>query len=554
MQDDYTYRVQKMEEEELLKLHKRSALSQIRDLQDAGTPGEEFLERQREIQDQKLKTSDQYVVNRIDKMSSMARRKYRDKEDSLANFIRVNRTHQQLEGTAGERINSRMRTLGLKTLSSSQIGKRKQKMEQKHGVFIGINNADFSYQKKKSTALINFMKEDYERVLKSSDGASRTYLTEVKKENEYFEELSDYATWMAHEREQGHRRAWTKDREFKDFHKLINSANSSEGMDQAGMQSEVRTDRQAMLEVYEKHIMEETQLQDFDYHSTEEFLVRYKENYPKLKALMAADKLFEDMERAGEKYKSPNKKEKVFRIKLETLKEIYEDYTAQKKILGSDCYVLFARKDFAGKSLKELELYRRRMLDAGFAGKTLTEYLDGLVALKSGTGFKMGSSAGSIYEEKKKQAVKAEYEETKREYTALVKGMGFKSADKAVDADPVHWMNKFREHIFRDAKIDGSKTFAGLYQESTTVFLAESILKEKDAEYDRLYKYWASKEKLDKLGDLFSPEVTSLCSKKEKEAFEQLKNMIDNARETMERDYAMIEQKYQDDVRNTFGK
>ena len=553
MQDDCVYRVQKMEEEELLSLHKHATLSQTAGLREAGVSGEEFLERQREIQNRKMNTSDQYVVNRIDMMSSKARRKYRDKEDSLAVFIRVNRTHQQLEETAGERINSRMRTLGLKTLSSSQIGKRKQKMEQKHRVFIGINNADFSYQKKKRTALIDFMKEDYERILKSSDGASRTYLTEVKKENEYFEELSDYATWMAYEREQGHRRAWTKDREFKDFHKLLNSANSSPDRDDAGAQREVRSDRQAMLEIYEKHIMDETDLSGFDYHSTEEFLSRYQENYPKLKALMAADRLLGDMEKAGEKYASPGNRDKVFRVKLETLKEIYEDYTARKKILGSDCYVLLAKKDIAGKSLKEVERYRRRMLDAGFAGKTMSEYLDGLMVLKSGTGFKMGSSAGSIYEEKKKQAVKAEYEETKREFTALVKGMGFKSADKAVDADPVNWMNRFRDHIFRGAQIDESKTFAGLYQESTTVFLAESILKEKDAEYDRLYQYWASKEKLDKLGDLFSPEVGSLCSKKEKEVFERLKNMIDNARETMSRDYAMIEQKYRNDVRQVFG-
>ena len=62
---------------------------------------------------------------------------------------------------------------------------------------------------------------------------------------------------------------------------------------------------------------------------------------------MAADRLLGDMEKAGEKYASPANREKVFRVKLETLKEIYEDYTARRKILGSDCYVLFAKKDLA---------------------------------------------------------------------------------------------------------------------------------------------------------------------------------------------------------------
>ena len=73
MQDDYVYREQKMEEEELLSLHKHATLSQTADLREAGVSGEEFLERQREIQNRKMNTSDQYVVNRIDRMSGYAR-------------------------------------------------------------------------------------------------------------------------------------------------------------------------------------------------------------------------------------------------------------------------------------------------------------------------------------------------------------------------------------------------------------------------------------------------------------------------------------------------
>ena len=564
-------------EESLLDLHKHTTLEEMEKLRQDG-----IVKTQEEILQLKMSTSDQYILNRVDRMNANAREKAYQR--SRKGYAKQSSLRSLMEN-AEERIGSKLELLGRKALSKSQIGKRKKKMEEKHGFYVELHETDAVFRRVRGKALQEFMLEDYEKTLKSRDGASGVYLPEVQKENRYFKELSNFAAWMKFEEKMDTYRKPAKE----ELHRLLQYANHFEGTYENGDREKpvIRADRQAMLEIYEKQIMDNTSLRQFDYSGREEFLENYQNHYMELKALMAADKLLQDMDGAGEAYVSPKHQERAFRLKLKTLKEIYEDYTARKQIFESDYYVLFAKKDLAGKSLKELEAYRDKMkqnreldrelekeenelrdqmdrkeetdwesFDRMYKISTqrekltdadLMKYLEGLISRKKCTGFKMGVSAQKLYEEMGKRELKAEYEETKREFTALLKGMGYKSADKALKADPADWVLKFRDYVFQDALIDGSKTFAELSKKVPGIWTNDYI-KRMDEKFEMLYRFRASREKLDRLDRLYRPEEGSLYKQKEKEVYEQLKQKIAEAKDMMTRQFDKMEAEYQSET------
>ena len=566
-------------EESLLDLHKHTTLEEIEKLREDG-----IVKKQEEILRLKMSTSDQYILNRVDRMNAEARVKgYRNRFGRYKGVSLEN-----LSNRAEERISNRLELLGRKALSKSQIGKRKKKMEDKHRIYHSLHSSDSDFREAGARALQEFMLKDYEKILKGENGASKVYLPEVQRENRYFKDLNHFAAWMAYEEKQDRRYRKPQD---KELHKLLKYANVFEGRyeDEDPEKPVIHADRQKMLEIYEKQIMENTYLEDFDYYSKEDFVSKYEENYLKLKALMSADKLLQEMEAAGETYESPNHKEKAFRHKLKTLREIYEDYTTQRKIYGSDYYVLFAKKDLAGKSLKELEAYRDKMIQNQETDRELEkqekqleekvynretdpdgklyeryleiiaqrkklltdqdmmQYMEGLISRKKSTGFKMGVSAKKIYEEMGKKELKEEYEETKREFTALLKGTGFKSAEKALKAEPADWVLAFRDYVFKDAQIDETKTFAA-FSKMYPLIWTDQQAKKLDEDYGTLYQFWATREKLDKLAEMYRPENGSPYTKKEKEAYEQLKQRIVEAKDMMTRQFAEQELKYQNDT------
>ena len=403
MQGDFVYKEKKMEEEELLSLHQRSAISQTETLQ--GASKEELKARQDEILRRKLNTSDQYVVNRIDRMNYEARQWLDIRTRNLNRYLAENSDYELFARRAEDRMMGARGKLGLGALHRTQIKKRKKKMEKKHGIHIRVNRIRRDYLDTRKHALKDHMTGVYEDILTKEGAEGATFLPEVMRDNPYFEEINDFAVWMTEEKER--QSGEQKDQAERDMYFLLHHANRFEGEHQNGNPNKpvVTADRQKMLSIYEKHVMD-VKLEDFDYHSREEFLDKLKREYPKLKALAGAGKVLDDLEKEGGQYEAKGET-MVFRAKLETLKEIYDHYEAMRKIYDSNCYVLLARRDLVEEKLRDLEAYKarveRRERQAILPGNgQLLQYLEGLTALKRNVGFKRGSSSERIFQEKLK--------------------------------------------------------------------------------------------------------------------------------------------------------
>ena len=404
MQEDFVYKERKMAENELLSLHKRSAISQTEQLQ--GVSRKELQARQEEILNRKLATSDQYVVNRIDRMSGYARQLLDIQRMQLNRYLAENSDYRSFAQRSEERMMNARGRLGLGALRKTQLGKRKRKMEKKHGVHIRANRIRYEYLGVRKNALKDHMTRVYEEILTKEGREGETYLPEVMVQNPYFEELSDFATWMSGEEAQ-----WSpakQEERERDLHQLLVNANRFRGSYENGDSGkpEMSIDRQKMLSIYERNIMA-VNLEAFDYQSTEEFLEKYRKEYPRLKAFAGAKKILDDLEKTGEQYESRGEAN-AFRARLETLSEICAHYEAGIKIYDSNCYVLLSRKDLGEKSLRDLEACKARVERNHRGSGNLLQYLEGLTALKKSRGFKMGSSAEQICNEKLKMLKKEE--------------------------------------------------------------------------------------------------------------------------------------------------
>ncbi len=412
-------------------------------------------------------------------------------------------------------------------ISSNSLSKRRKSAVKKHLRQVDVLTTMSNYASLRDDALRDVFEAKYRETLAQSwNSVNVPFLENMKEENPFFAELSDWAAYSLSRRYESE-----KEDAKKTMDEIFANANlHGTTMGQKGMMREMM-----------KHIMA-VDLSEFEYKNTDDFIRKLKYNYPALKAFVGARKLVDAVlgaEDQNMEYPGITK----FKAKLSAIEKILDTYDVNIRLLSSKYYVLLAKKDLA--DLSEKDIVDRLSSDKVLKSTEREEYGVNVVKLKS-LPFKAGSSADALYKKAIEVEGKKERDKTMSFIKDILDGTDYDSMKSALKDE-----NAFHEKIssmllLRFRSKHDPKKFRGRFEADPEWKDADpELVKQNDLRFAEYYILYMAQNELSDFGtEFFRDKENTAYSAKEKREIEAFKNSLLKATDKMIKKMNLLTEQY----------